>query len=130
MKLINSYCLSSLLFNLEIFDLTKYQINNLAFVVNRLCIKIFRTTNMENINFCLYNFGFLPINLILYIRKCKYLKNLLNKKDFFSELFFRDIENELDHCIDDWKKFGNSFSYPCKDEAWEIFHEKVFGLPV
>ena len=84
--------------------------------------------NLENIKYCLYNFGLLPVDLTLFIRKCKYLNNLLAKNDMFSEIFVNVIEEERDIIISDWKKMANNLSYPCKVEAWDIFYVRTFGL--
>ena len=55
-KLMESYCLSALLYNLEVFDLSKNCLNSLNFAWNRMMMKILKTSNIENINFSLYNF--------------------------------------------------------------------------
>lgn len=125
MQLINSYCLSGLLYNLEVFDLTKSQVNSLLFVVNRLYIKICKTAVMANVQYCLYNFGQLPLDILLLIRKCKYLNTLVVKGDIISDVFSSVIDTEINDVIVDWKKLGQNLNYPCKPEGWNIFANRL-----
>ena len=77
--LIDAYCVSTLLYNLEIFDLNKSKINSLLFAVNRLLMKILKTSDIVNVQYSLFCFGKLPIDILLPIRKLKYLQLQLKK---------------------------------------------------
>ena len=123
--LINAYCISALVYNIEIFDLTKSNISSLMFVVNRLFMKICKTSLINNVNYCLYCFGQLPIDILLEIRKCKYLNNLLRKSDIISSVFYEKILSELNVLVEKWRMSGHNLNYPCKPEGWSIFENRL-----
>ena len=123
-KLINAYCSSALLYNLEIFDLSKNLINSLTFFVNRLFMKVFKSSQIDVIEYCLYCFGILPSDLLLPIRKVKYLLNLLKKEDMLNIMFSDIIKNEHSNIVNSWRAIYNS-DYPSKSNAWEILSEKI-----
>ena len=126
MQLINSYCMSRLLYNLEIFELTKSNVNNLLFTTNRLYLKICKTSNIYNIKYCLYCLGQLPLDILLLIRKCLYLNGLLLKSDIVNTVFKDIILTELKDTIGKWKSFG--LSYPCTSEGWILFEKLLFDV--
>jgi len=65
LQLINSKCIPILLYGLEPFDLFSTDLKSMDFVVNRFFMKLFKTTNMEIIQSCQYNFRFeLPSTLL------------------------------------------------------------------
>jgi len=46
-QLIKSECLPCLMYRIDACYLTKYQLNSLDFVVNRLFMKLFKTNNID-----------------------------------------------------------------------------------
>ena len=44
-----------------------------------MMMKILKTSNIENINFSLYNFGQLPLDLKLLIRKTRHFNQSINQ---------------------------------------------------
>ena len=48
----------ALLYGLEACPLRKSDINSLNFVVNRFFMKLFRTTNIDTVNYCRAEFNF------------------------------------------------------------------------
>ena len=123
-KLINAYCLPALLYNLEIFDFTKSLINSLNFFVNRLYMKIFKTSQIEVVQYCLYCFGNLPLDLLLPIKKAKYLLNLLSKEDMLNVMFSDVIKYEYNDVVNSWRVLHNS-DYPNKPNAWVLFSHNI-----
>jgi len=56
LQLIKRKCMPILLYGLEPFDLSSTDLKSLDFVVNRFFMKVFKTTNIEIIQSCQYNF--------------------------------------------------------------------------
>ena len=46
------------MYGLDACYLTKSQSNSLDFVINRLFVKLFKTNNIDIVEYCLYCFGF------------------------------------------------------------------------
>ena len=128
MKLIESYCLSVLLYNLEVFDLNKSCINRLNFALHRMYMKIFKTSSIQIVQDSLFYFGMLPIDLKLKMRKVKHLNKLSNNCNSGNMLFFslrNVIETEKNKLIADWCSLGTGLQYPCLKEAWAVFSKRL-----
>ena len=64
-QIIRIKCMPVLLYGLEAYPLRKSDINSLNFVVNRFFMKLFRTTNIDIVNYCRAEFYFeLPGTII------------------------------------------------------------------
>ena len=94
LTLINSHCISALMYNLEACDLSKSELNSLNFVVTRALMKLFKTFDNDNILYCMFCSGQLPIELIMSIRKYKFLEKLLKKCDMLTEMIKPIIVHE------------------------------------
>jgi len=57
-EIIRTKCMPVLLYGLEVCPLRKSDINLLNFVVNRFFIKLFRTSNIDIVNYCRAEFNF------------------------------------------------------------------------
>ena len=57
-QIIWTKCMPVLLYGLEAYPLRKSDINSLNFVVNRFFMKLFRTTNIDIVNYCRAEFNF------------------------------------------------------------------------
>ena len=57
-QIIRTKCMPVLLYGLEVCPLRKSDINLLNFVVNRFFIKLFRTSNIDIVNYCRAEFNF------------------------------------------------------------------------
>ena len=126
MKLVESHCISSLLYNLEVVDLTKSQINSLNFALHRMYMKIFKTSSMEIVQLSLFNFGQLPIDLKLMLRKSKYLHKIAG--NYENVLFFslhKLIMNELNNLKMHWNTMGRNLHLPCMHDAWAVYAERL-----
>ena len=128
MHLIDAYCVSALLYNLETFDLKKSQVNSLLFAINRLYMKICKTGAISNIQYMQFAFGKLPIDILLPVRKAKYLHILMHKNDIISEVFRDVIEAEIAANVKDWRTRGQNLKFPCKSKGWIIFSNIVNAL--
>ena len=132
MNLVNSYCISALLYNLEVFDINKSTMNSLNFALTRMYMKIFKTSSVNIVQFSLFNFGQLPIDLLLYIRKYNYLCNLLKKKDsnYLINAFSDIIHCEKNVTTKNWSALGDGLTIkvPCKREAWLISSARAASL--
>ena len=125
-SLMNSHCLSTLLYNLEVLDLSKSEVNSLNFVLTRTFMKLFKTFSNENILNCMFYSGQLPIDLILLTRKASFLKKLIKKDNLLTQTLALFIENDLLIVCNNWNAQGGD--YPCKDEAWNIFECRLRKL--
>ena len=72
--LLNTNCLSTLLYGLEAFNLTKSNFNDLQFPLNRAYIKMFHVNNTESIKWCQLYMQQLPIDMCCEINKLVYWK--------------------------------------------------------
>ena len=127
MKLVDSYCISSLLYNLEVVDLNRSSISSLNFAYHRMFMKIFRTASMDIVSFSLFNFGLLPLDLLLLLRKAKHLTNLIeNHANNILFLVLSDaILLEKTTLIAHWCTLGSNMHYPCTKDAWAICSERL-----
>jgi len=57
-QLIKSKCIPVLIYGLEVCPLTKSDLKSLDFPVNRFCMKLFKTSNIQMVNDCQVYFGF------------------------------------------------------------------------
>ena len=57
-QIIRTKCMPVLLYGLEACPLRKSDINSLSFVVNRFFMKLFRTSNIDIVNYCRAEFNF------------------------------------------------------------------------
>ena len=73
LQLIRSKCLSALLYGLEACPLRKADRNSLDFVVNRLFMKLFKTNNIDTVNYCRAEFQFELPCIVLEQRRRKFL---------------------------------------------------------
>ena len=74
--LIKSHCLSVLLYNLEAVHLSKSNLNDLCFPLNRSYVKIFHVNDKINIAYCQFYMQQLPVELQLDFRRMCYLRKL------------------------------------------------------
>ena len=74
--LIKSHCLSVLLYNLEAVRLSKSNINELCFPLNRSFVKIFHVGEKENISYCQFYMQQLPVEIQLDFKQMGYLRKL------------------------------------------------------
>jgi len=58
LQLINTKCIPVLLYGLEAYQLLKSDLSSLDFVVNRLFMKLFKTSNIDVVKCCQDHFGF------------------------------------------------------------------------
>ncbi|MFZ2538725.1 MAG: reverse transcriptase family protein, partial [Oscillospiraceae bacterium] len=87
-QLLKSNCLSVLLYNLEAVQLTKTNLNNLSFPINRAFIKIFHISDSKSIKWCQYYLILLPVESILDQRKRKFYFKLANSECPLLNLFY------------------------------------------
>ena len=69
----------------------------------------------------LFYFDKLPIDILLQIRKAKYLQVLITKNDAINWVFKNQTQSEIDLNIEIWKKRGNDLTYPCKRGGRSFF---------
>ena len=58
LEIIRCKCIPILLYGTEAFMLNKSDLSSLGFVITRLFMKLFRTNNIETVEFCQDQFGF------------------------------------------------------------------------
>ena len=91
-------------------------------------MKICKTGVIGNVQYSLFCFGKLPIDILLPIRKAKYLHILTKKNDKINDVFRDLIQLEIDSNITNWKKLGQNLKFPCKFEGWNVFSKLVNAL--
>jgi hypothetical protein len=126
-SLMNAHCISALLYNLEVLDLMKSDVNSLKFVVTRAYMKLFKTPTMDIIMQCMFYTGQLPVDFNILIRKHRFLIKMLKKSDPLSQALQPIIQQDTDLLIRAWKEMGG-VDTPSKYEAWEIFQRQVEDL--
>ena len=73
LHLVKSKCMPILLYGLEALSLYKYQLRSLDFVINRFCMKLFRTTDIQMVAECQSYFGLDLPSVVLARRSAKFL---------------------------------------------------------
>ena len=74
-QIIRTKCMLALLYGLEACPLRKPDINSLNFFVNRFFIKLFRTTNIDIVNYCRAEFNFELPGTVIEQRTSKFRDN-------------------------------------------------------
>jgi len=74
LQIISSKCMPILMYGLEALPLPKNQLNSLDFVINRLFMKLFRTTDIRIISLCQELFNF-ELPSVQPERRCKKFVN-------------------------------------------------------
>ena len=72
-QLISSKCLPCLLYALEACPVNKTQERSLEFTVNKVLMKVFRTTSMDVLTECRLWFGIPEVKVLIARRKLKFL---------------------------------------------------------
>ena len=83
LQLIRSECLLALLYSLEACPLRKADSNSLDFVVNRLFIKLFKTSNIDTDSYCRAAFQFELPCIVLEQRRRKFLAKYRLRENVF-----------------------------------------------
>ena len=83
LQFIRSKCLPALLCGLEACPLRKADSNSLNFVVNRLFMKLFKTNNIDTVNYCRTEFQFELPCIVLEKRGRKFLAKYRLCKNVF-----------------------------------------------
>ena len=80
LELIKTKYIPALMFGMEACPLKKRDINSLDFVVNRLFIKLLKTSDINIVRTCQHMFGFeLPVLSVLLVRRTrKFLEKMKN----------------------------------------------------
>ena len=88
--LVQSIALPSLLYAVEVINLTKSELNSLEHSFNKVLFKIFKTSDKDNLKYCMTMYGLKSITNIYNSKKMNFLRkaksicndtlsNLLNK---------------------------------------------------
>ena len=73
-----SKCLPIMLYGLDVCCLRKAEVNSLDFVINRFCMKLFRTNNMNTIKDCQTYFNLNLLSELLVKRYNKFVEIVCN----------------------------------------------------
>ena len=79
LQMVLSKCVSALLYGLEACPLNASDVRSLGFVTNRFFMKLFKTTDIESVNYCQDIFRFEVPSIRLNRLKCTSV--------FFAEIF-------------------------------------------
>jgi len=74
LQLISSKCMPILSYGLEACPLTKSDLSSLDFVINRLFMKLFKTSNMETVKYCQSVFNFVIPSVRIAQKSEKFVK--------------------------------------------------------
>ena len=90
LKLVESKCLPTLLYGVDVVPVSKTDLKSVEFTFNRALMKIFRTSSMSVIQECMsfFGLGLLSLNSIVNKRKSKFLWRYLSADKFFVPVFF------------------------------------------
>ena len=124
LSLLNSHCLSALLYNLEVMTLVKSEINSINFALTRTLMKLFNTFSNNNILECMFFSGQLPLDVILFVRKGKFLGKLMKKNNMLTRVLHSSIERDYLSICKAWNNMGGSLPL-CKKQAWGIFEKRI-----
>jgi len=78
LELIKTKCIPALMFGMEACPLKKRDINSLDFVVNRLLMKLLKTSDINIVRTCQHMFGFELPSVLLDRRTRKFLEKIKN----------------------------------------------------
>ena len=78
LELIKTKCIPALMFGMEACPLKKRDINSLDFVVNRLFMKLLKTSDINIVRTCQHMFGFELPSVLLDRRTRKFLEKMKN----------------------------------------------------
>ena len=76
--LLKTNCLSALLYNLEAVHLTKTNINQLTYPLDRSFMEIFHLKNTDSIRLCQYYMYQLPVEMLIDMRKLLFWQKIRN----------------------------------------------------
>ena len=76
LQLVKSKCLPVLLYCLEVCPLTKNDLNSLDFVINRLFMKLFKTSDIDTVKICQLQFSFPLPSAVIEKRTRKFIHSL------------------------------------------------------
>ena len=126
MQLMQSNCLSVLLYSLESLNLTKTNLNYLEFPLKRAFVKIFHVRESDAISWCQFYMKQLPIEYILDDRKRKYLFNLGKSECFLLKFLFECTAKQSLNAINE--KYGVDKRCPAgkfNEVMWQTFFDKL-----
>ena len=86
--LLKANCLSVLLYNLEAVYLTKTNINQLSFLLDRAFVKIFHLKDTRSTHTCQYYMYQLPIHMLIDVRKLLFWQKMKNSECFLLKHMF------------------------------------------
>ena len=130
-QLMKSNCLSALLYNLESVTLSKSNLNDLSFPLNRAFVKIFHVNDTSSISWCQFYMCQLPIEFLLDYRKFKFYKKLKSTDCPILEHVFHTLSVEtlnnlcLKYALNIWEKDNVSLFLKT---LWGQFHEKLLSI--
>jgi hypothetical protein len=95
-KLIDTKCVPILTYGLAACPLTLSDKKSLEFPVNRIFMKLFCTNNINVVESCQINFGFLPIRLRIDCLKCNFLEKYIKSSNYLcSGVFAQTAKTEI-----------------------------------
>ena len=83
LNLMKTNCLSILLYNVEAVYLTKTNVHDLCFPLNRSYVKIYHVQDKESISHCQFYTNQLPMEMLIDSKRLWYLLKLENSDCFF-----------------------------------------------
>ena len=87
LQLIRFKCMPCLLYALEACPVNKTQLRSLKFTLNRVLMKVFRTTSMDVIAECRYWFGLLEMEMLIAKRKQRFMAKYVQSDNVLCQLF-------------------------------------------
>jgi len=87
LQLIRLKCMPCLLDALEACLVNKTQLRSLEFTLNRVLMKVFRTTSMDVIAECRYWFGLLEMETLIAKRKQRFMAKYVQSDNVLCQLF-------------------------------------------
>ena len=102
-SLVESYCVPILLYSAEFCMWSNKMFNSNENAYSHAYMKIFKTFEKRNIEYCQFLFGYLPMTLRLLCKKLQYLSNFAEKKMETSNILATTSNNEFKSLVEKYQ---------------------------
>jgi hypothetical protein len=124
-SLIESRCVSILLFAAESISWSKKSIRSLENAYNQSFYKIFKTFDKQSIEYCQYYMGYLPVQLLLNVRKLNFLTKVNDDNLNVMLALLRKNDNEYSSLCAKYNFPQNLKFFNFKNAMWTYFESQL-----
>ena len=80
-SIVKTFCVPTVMYSVEALDLNASQLNSLDFLMFQAFGKIFKTTDRDTLNWCMYYMNTWPLRFEYYYRKIKFLTKIAKSEN-------------------------------------------------